>query len=248
MYTCVIIDDEEHAIQTLTGYLSRMPEFHIVKCFTDPVLAMIFLKDSDRIDLLFMDIDMPNISGLELAREVGKKADKLIFTTAHTQYAFDAFEINASDYLLKPIGHAKFISTIKKAFPNPTQEAKPELGFQNGSDNYFFIKSREDNLKMLKIKYDEVVAIESKLNYINIHTLQKSIFTYMSLTEISKTLSEKLNFVQFQRSFILNLDFIESIEGNSIYMETGLKINVGDYYKNDFNNFIKEHLIRAKRR
>lgn len=248
MYTCVIIDDEEHAIETLTGYLKRMPEFRIVKCFSDPYLAMVFLKDSDKIDLVFIDVDMPNISGLELAKEIRKKTDKLIFTTAHTQYAFDAFEVDATDYLLKPIGLAKFTSKINKAFPLPTGIAKIETVAQNLPNNYFFVKSREDNLKMIKIKYHDVVAIESKLNYINIHTLHRSIFTYMSLSEISKIILEKKNFVQFQRSFIVNLDFIEAIEGNCINMETGIKISVGDYYKRDFNAFINEHLIRAKRK
>lgn len=246
MPKCIIIDDEPHAMETLKGYVKLLPELEVVAVFHDPLEAMRFFAESEKLDLVLLDVDMPKISGIELAKQVRAKTDKLVFVTAHTKYAFEAFGVDANAYLLKPISLAIFISTIQKLF------SLSGIGEQSASDSiendFFFVKSREDSLKLIKIRYGEIVAIESNLNYINIHTEKKSILTYMSLTEISKRLANRTNFLQFQRSFILNQNFIDNIEGNSIKMTTGQKITVGEYYKKEFNKFVTQYLVKVKRR
>ncbi len=248
MLECIIIDDEQHAIDNLKRYIEILPELKVIAVFDDPVDAMRAFFDLEKVDLVFMDIDMPKISGIELARQLRAKTDKLVFTTAHTKYGFDAFGVNANDYLLKPFSLAKFITTIHKLFPGAPLEHSEINPPASNAEQFLFIKSREDSLKLIKVRFDEIVAVESSLNYINIHTEKKSMLTYMSLTEISKRLLGRGNFVQFQRSFIINQNFIENIEGNSIKMTTGLKMSVGEYYKKDFNKFISQYLIKAKRR
>ncbi|MEO6851466.1 MAG: LytTR family DNA-binding domain-containing protein, partial [Mucilaginibacter sp.] len=115
-------------------------------------------------------------------------------------------------------------------------------------DDYFFVKNKDDNLKIVKIRYDEVIAVESKQNYVLIHTLKKKVLTYMSLTEISKIFRQFPNFEQFQRSYIIGKDHIDSIDGNTIKMVNGLQITIGEYYKKDFTIFMSEKLIKARRK
>lgn len=247
MQKCIIVDDEMHAIETLKDYIQLMPELELVGTYSDPIIAMRTIGNQGKVDLILMDIDMPRISGLELAKQIRAMTNKLVFTTAHTKYGFEAFGVNANDYLLKPISLAVFMATIDKLFPGMPKAEEQDNSIK-GSDDFFFIKSREDNLKLIRIVYSDVVAIESSLNYINIHTKKKSMLTYMSLSEIARNLLGRGNFVQFQRSFIINKDYIDDIDGNSIKMVTGLKMTVGEYYKKDFNKFVSQHLIRPKRR
>lgn len=244
MYKCIIIDDEPHAIEGLKKYISHTEELTLVNSYTNPVIAMQEIMSSDIVDLILLDVDMPEISGIELAKAVRQKTSKLVFTTAHTKYGFEAFQVKADGYLLKPYTLAKFLSTIQALFQVENHSAKK----LDETETFFFIKSKEDNPKLLKILYDEIVAIESKLNYILIHTMHKSILTYMSLTEISNKLTEEKGFNQFHRSFILNTQHIESIEGNTIVMNNGKKMTVGDYYRKGFNEFINKKLVKAKRR
>jgi len=145
---------------------------------------------------------------------------------------------------LKPYTLAKFAGTIGRLFQQDMDSRiEPNLG-----DNFFFVKNKDENLRLVKVKFDDVVAVESKQNYVLIHTLNKKILTYMSLTEISKTLRQLKNFVQFQRSFIIGKSHIESIDGNTIRMVNGLQITVGDYYKKEFQIFLTEKLIKAGRK
>lgn len=244
MYKCVIIDDEPHAIEGLTKYIDSVPELVLIKSYTDPLLA---LKDFDQIgpvDILFLDIDMPKINGIELSKEIKNKTQKLIFTTAHTKYAYEAFEVNADAFLLKPYSLGKFIITINKLFPEKKLDEKTDENIAVKKD-FFFVKSREDDLKILKIRYADIVAVESKQNYIMIYTITKKVLTYMSLTEIAKILNTMPGFMQLHRSFIISQDQIETIDGNLVKMINGIRISVGDHYRKEFNAFVADKLIKT---
>ena len=241
---CIIIDDESHAIEGLKKYIDSIPHLALVKCYTNPMEALNDLAHADMVDLILLDIDMPLISGIELSRHIRQKTRKLIFTTAHTKFGYEAFEAEADAYLLKPYTLSKFAATIAKLFPS-NFDPKPE---PSAGDDFFFVKNKNENLKIVKISYSEVVAVESQQNYVLIHTLTKKVLTYMSLTEIAKILSQFQNFVQFQRSFILCKNHIESIDGNTIRMINGLQITVGEYYRKDFIVFLADKLIKAERK
>jgi len=244
MYKCIIVDDEPHAIEGLKKYIDHIPELEIVKTFTDPVKALREIPAGDDVDLILLDVDMPGITGIELAKELRQKTDKLIFTTAHSKYGYEAFEVDADAFLLKPYQLSKFISTINKLFPKDENE----LEGLTDKDDFIFIKTKDETHKLIKVYFRDIIAVESKMNYVQVHTASRSILTYMTLSEISKKLLAFAGFMQFQRSFVISQDHIDYIEGNSIVMHNGIKISVGDYYRKYFNEFVDSKLLKARRR
>lgn len=239
MYKCIIIDDEPHAIAGLKGYISQTPTLCLLASYTDPLVALNEIQLLEGIDIIFVDVDMPKINGLELAKEIRYKTKKLIFTTAHTKYAFEAFQVKADAYLLKPYSLGKFIITINDLFPHTAQMPDPLV-----KNDFFFVKSKDDEQKILKVKYSDVIAVESKLNYIMIYTSKKNILTYMQLAEIAKILTPMSNFMQLHRSYVINNDHIEMIDGNLIKMVNQLKFTVGESYRAGFHEFLSKSLIK----
>jgi DNA-binding LytR/AlgR family response regulator len=239
MYRCIIIDDEPHAIEGLKRYISSIPELLLIESYTDSLEALKSIKVSDSVDLIFLDIDMPKINGIELSKEIRNKTDKLIFTTAHSKYAYEAFEVDADAFLLKPYSLGKFAITINKLFP------QKNIQDNIAKDDFFFVKSKEENLKIVKIKYEDIIAVESKQNYVMIHAMDKKVLTYMSLTEIAKLLKNIPGFVQLHRSFIVKQDKIEAVDGNLVKMTNGIQVTVGEIFRKDFNSFIAGKLIKA---
>ncbi|MCZ4224001.1 LytR/AlgR family response regulator transcription factor [Pedobacter rhodius] len=242
MHTCIIIDDEQYAIDALKGYIQNFPGLIVRDCFTDPVEALIKIKSSEPVSLILLDIDMPKLNGLELSREVRKKTDKLVFTTAHTKYGYEAFKVQADDYLLKPYTLAEFVVSMNNLFPEPNVERK-----SLEKEDSFLVKSKEENLKLIKINFSDVVAVESKSNYIMIHTVKRKVLTYMSLSEFSKKITGQSGFLQFQRSFLIAEKYIDSITGNSIKMTTGLEVTVGEHYRKTFSSFISERILKSSK-
>ena len=244
MHRCIIVDDEPYAIEGLKRYISSIAELTIMNCYTDPLQALVEISAGDQVDLVLLDIDMPNINGIELAKEIRNKTNKLVFTTAHTKYGYDAFEVNADAFLLKPYSQGKFLITYNKLFPKLiTKETT-----LTEKDDFIFIKSKDDHQKLLKVKYEDIIAVESNNNYVMIYTLHKNIITYMSLSEISKKLLTMPAFLQYQRSFIIAKAYIEFVDGNTIQLVNGVKMTVGDYYRKDFNNFLNNNMIKARRK
>ena len=234
-YDCIIIDDDVYAINGLKKFIDLMPNVTVRKSFTDPLVALLELEGSEPIDLLFMDIDMPHITGLELSKTLRQKTKKLIFTTAYTQYGYEAFEVNADAYLLKPYGFNKFASTIAKLFPGRLQSG----------NEYFFVKDKEQQQRLVRFNYQDVIAVESKQNYVMIYTARQNVLTYMSLTEISGILSELPVFVKYHRSFIINSEQISSIAGNTLKMTNGLQVTVGESYRKEFFEFLEGKVLKA---
>lgn len=248
MHRFVIIDDEAHAIEGLKSYMEHLPSFSLIATYTDPVVALKELSSGDNVELIFMDVDMPHISGIELATIIREKTNKLILTTAHTKYGYEAFEIKADGYLLKPYSLAKFLNAMQRIFPDNVKKTESVASAQL-KENFFFVKSKEDSLKLVKIRFEDVIAAESKLNYVQLRLESgRNVTTYMSLSEIAKWLKEDRGFIQFQRSFILNREKIDAVDGNTIIMDNGQKVTVGDYYRKDFNDFITRFLIKPRRR
>lgn len=242
MYKCIIIDDEPHAIEGLKCYISQIPSLCLLTSYIDPIDALNEIRSLDGIDVIFIDVDMPKMNGLELAKEIRSKTKKLIFTTAHTRYAFEAFELRADAYLLKPYSLGKLNITMNNLF-----SVDNKVTDQRFINDFFFVKSKDDNLKILKVKYSDVIAVESKLNYIMIYTSGKNIMTYMTLTEVSKIFSVRANFMQLHRSYLINRDHIEMIDGNLVKMVNELRIAVGDGYRKVFQDFVSTALIKMKK-
>ena len=237
-YRCIIIDDDAYAVEGLKEYIGMIPFLTLSYFFTDPVKALMELSEGVKFDLILMDIDMPYMNGIELSRELRVKTDKLVFTTAHTKYGYDAFEVSADAYLLKPYSFGKFAATIARLFPLK----------HVGEEDHFFVKNKYDSHKLVRVNFKDVIALESKQNYVMIYTEQKNVLTYMSLTEAADILQRFPAFVKFHRSFILNSEHIESILGNSLKLSNGLEITVGDNYKKEFTVFLEGKILKAGRR
>lgn len=239
--SCVIVDDDQDAVAGLVTYLETFPQIIVENTFIDPVAAMAYLLNN-KVDLLLLDVDMPKINGIELTAAVRAQVGKLIFTTGHTKYAFDAFEHQADAYLLKPFSLAKFVATLHRLYP-PTKEVEKTTTENIVDEDFIFVKAKQDS-KLVKVKLKELVVIESKNNYVELQALDRQVVTYMTLSELAKKLNGQPDFIQVQRSFIINKHYIEYIDGNTLVMASGAKITVGEMYRPNFQSFLDERIIK----
>jgi DNA-binding LytR/AlgR family response regulator len=245
MLKCIIVDDEQFSIDALSKYITMMPGMEISGVFTDPVQALVSVNSPGQADALFMDIDMPGISGLELAKALRDKTEKLIFTTAHSKYAFEAYEVEGDAFLLKPYTFAKFSTTLNRLFAGK----KSDRNAANHTDDYFLIKSKEDGLAIIKVSFDEVVAFESAQNYIKIHLVNnKVLIAYLTLKDIILLLKQRPGFMQLHRAFIIATSQISQIKGPTILMSNNLSFTVGDTYKPQLSEYLGERLMVTSRK
>lgn len=240
---CIIIDDEQHAIDGLKSYMDTLPNLELVESYTDSLLALKEISLGENVDLIFMDVDMPRVSGIELSKAIRHKTSKLIFTTAHSEYAFEAFEINANAFLLKPYTLARFVETINRFFtPQP-----PAVAPVKEEEDYFFVRNKNEGNNLIKIRHADIVAVESLQNYIRIYTQTESIVTYMTISEIKLILTDLPNFIQAHRSFIISKNHIEKVDGNTLKMSNTLTINIGNSFKDSVQSYIADRTIKTNR-
>jgi len=243
-YQCIIIDDEPDAVEILTDYIQQMPNLELKQSFIDPLEAMANISQEEKVDFIFMDIDMPRISGIDLSKNIRDKTDKLIFTTAHTKYAFEAFELEADAYLLKPFTFAKFALTINKLIKN-TSAISTAHSSEKTKD--FYVKTTEERNRFLKIRFEDVIAVESVKNYIKIYTVNEEIITYLTLKEVKGRLDETNDFIQIHRSFIISKNHIEKVEGSLVKLPKNMLIPVGTFYKDAFYDYLNRNTIKTGR-
>lgn len=223
--TCIIIDDEPIAIRIIKEHLSAFESLQCLDGFSNPVKAIEFLS-GHKVDLVFLDINMPGISGIDLLKTLHYKPS-VIFTTAYREYAVDAFELDALDYLVKPISFERFARSINK-FLNltpPTFESNDPVE----DTNYIILKADK---KKYKIAFNDIVFIESMDNYIQVHTHSKGkLVCYETLSSIAQQLSNK-NFLRIHRSFLINTQHIDAFTAS--YIEIGgKKLTIGRNYKEE---------------
>ena len=216
MINCIIIDDEPLARKGLKEYIADTDFLHLVGEFDNALKATEQLSRGEA-QLLFLDIQMPKISGLDFFKTL-QHAPPVIFTTAFPQFALDGFELNALDYLVKPISFDRFLKAALRAkeyYEIRQANAKETIGSILAPD-YFFIKA--DN-KLVKICYKEILFIEALQNYVVIHTQDKKFITYLTFKSVEEYLSPT-HFIKVHKSYIIAASKIESIEGNIIRMGT----------------------------
>jgi len=242
-YLCIIIDDEPDAVEILTDYVQQMPELEVKHSYIDPIEAMADIAQGDMVDFVFMDIDMPRISGIDLSRAIREKTEKLIFTTAHTKYAFDAFQVEADAYLLKPFTFAKFALTIHKLINSGIKHANSRANLTKD----FYIKTTEERNRFIRVDIGDIIAVESVKNYIKIYTVTEEIITYLTLKEVKEKLNETASFIQIHRSFVISTDHIEKVEGSLIKLSNDMLIPIGTFYRDAFFEYITKHTIKTGR-
>ncbi len=210
MLTCIAIDDEPLALELLKKHIAKIYFLDLKGVFTDPFEAKKVLEETN-IDVLFLDIQMPDINGIEFSKMLNKKNTAVIFTTAFSEYAVDGFNVDAIDYLLKPIEYDRFLKSVYKA-----KEYIDYITNQEVQDGYIFVKS---DYQMAKINLKEILYIEGLDDYIKIYLPQKSILTLMTLKTIALKLPSK-EFLRIHRSYIVPISKIENISKS--------KVKIGD--------------------
>lgn len=243
MRTCYIIDDESHAISNLQDYIEKTPGLGLMGYNQNPLEALAGFQENDTYpDITFLDIDMPQISGIELSPMLKGKTT-VVFTTAFPNFAIDAFDLDVSDFLLKPFSYERFLKCINKI--KPAQQRKPAPPPEQ-SEGYFYIQT-EGKGKMIKLFYKDLLYIESQKNYLSIITVDKKLLTYLTLSEIEEKLSTQ-TFLRIHKSYIINSEKISHVEGNEIFLtDVKQSFPIGASYKDTFFNYMKEKLIKTKR-
>lgn len=222
----IIIDDEPLAVSLLEKYVSETSNFELLSTFLNPIEAIEFIQNND-VDLVFLDIQMPELSGINFMKIVGDKV-KYILTTAYSEFAMDGYEHNVIDYLLKPITISRFQKGIEKA-------KERFATIQESEKNYFFIKSSGQQHKIL---FDDILYIESIKDYVNIKTKSQEFIVLDTLKSMEEKLPDTV-FCRVHKSYILNLNHIKSVDSRSVLLISDTEIPVGESFKVNFLKKLK---------
>lgn len=239
MITCIIVDDEQHAIDILVHYIKQTPHLDLVASFTNPVEALQLLSGR-KIDLVFLDIQMPELSGIDFIKAI-HGGSKVILTTAYSEFALEGYELYVVDYLLKPIRLPRFLSAVQKAVQQINAENESRQAMADG--DYIFVKT-ESKGKLLKINLADIDYIESMKNYMVIHCSGQKTLVYTSLKELEERLPKK-HFIRVHKSFIIPVSRITGIEGNMVRLKNvTAEILIGENYKAELMEIIRGKMIQ----
>ena len=235
---CIVIDDQQYAVDAMVRYINDMPNMVVSKTFTKPLLALDSISTTDDVDFIFLDIEMPGISGLELAKILREKTRFLVFTTSHDRHALSAFQLQASQYLLKPISFSKFALTINALLQNAANGLVPH---HKKKTQFHFVKAEFKNTYHY-IDPVEILYIQAAKNYVVITTNQEQFITHVGLSNIENSLP-KTDFIRISKSYIIAKSAIKKIEGNMVRLRNTESLQIGRTYKPSFVNFMKENMI-----
>lgn len=207
MIKVVIVDDEPLASEGLASYVREIDSLQLVETFENPIELMSVLENHS-IDLIFLDIQMPKMSGLDFIK-ITKKLPHIVITTAYPNYAVEGFNLNVIDYLVKPITFERFVQAVNKVRDLVGRSQKDEKA---DSENHFFVRS---DGKYEKIYFDDILYIEGLQNYVTIHTLSSKFTTLLTLKQLAINLNED-RFIRVHKSFIVALDKIQTLESHEL--------------------------------
>ncbi|OJW17249.1 LytTR family DNA-binding domain-containing protein [Mucilaginibacter sp. 44-25] len=232
MIKCLVVDDEPLALNILEDYISKVPFLQLIKATTNPIEALTIVQEGG-IDLVFLDVQMPELTGIQFLKIANGKA-KVILTTAYPQYALEGYELDVVDYLLKPIAFERFYKSVQKAqgIIQPAAKAQPVAEPQQQDDfmsDFIFVKTEH---KIQKVYLHDILFIEGLKDYISIFTPTERIITLQNMKKMEDALPEK-HFIRVHKSYIVSINKIDSIERSRIFIGDKI-IPVGDTYREDF--------------
>ncbi len=237
MIKCIAIDDEPLALKQIVSYVEKTPYLELIAHFENAVPAITFLHEHE-VDLMFVDINMPDISGMDFVKSL-KDPPKVIFTTAHSKYAVEGFRVDALDYLLKPISYSDFLEAANKAKAWFDMQAIKPSDIKSDKES-LFIKA---GYKIIRINLSDIKYIEGKGEYVQIHLLnQKPQMTLMSMKKLEETLPPDL-FMRVHRSYIVNLKRVSEVERNRIIFDSNIYIPVSEQYKESFQVYLDQNFL-----
>jgi two-component system, LytTR family, response regulator len=234
---CVITDDEPVALEILADYIAMVPGLELVANCRNAMETWSALR-LHRVDILFMDIKMPGINGLDFVRSL-RNRPAIIFTTAFPQYAIEGFDLDVLDYLLKPISIDRFLKAVYKAFDK--SGIQKAVGYEKTepiSNSFLFIKSDKG---LIKIEFCDILFIEALENYVSIHTRDKTLLTLSTMKAIEESLPPMI-FLRVHRSYIINLKNVDSLQGNNIKIGTQNLI-VGRSFRKTVSEIFKKYQL-----
>ena len=234
---CLSIDDEPFALEQISSYIDQTPFLEKVALCHSAFEAMEYIEN-DVVELIFVDINMPDINGLDFVKSLKFKL-QIIFTTAYSEYAIEGFQVDAIDYILKPISYAVFLKSANKAKIWFELNQKQVETVQTTNDS-LFVKSE---YKLIRILLSEIKYIESANEYINIHLTNNEIITTLIRLKTMEEQLSKDRFMRVHRSFIVNLDQVKVIERNRIIFDKKVFIPIGDQYKESFQAFVDKTFL-----
>ncbi len=234
---CLAIDDEPLALKQIGGYIKKTPFLELVSLCNNAFDAMAILKDGE-IDLMFVDINMPDLSGLDFVKALSEKPF-IIFTTAYSEYALEGFKVDATDYLLKPVGYKDFLKASNKVKAQFDLKRSKSVEVKSSQD-HLFVKS---GYKLVRIELSDIKYIESMHEYVRIFLINdKPVMTLASMKSIEEQLPPE-KFLRVHRSFIVNTARIKVIERNRIVFDSNVYIPVSDQYKAKFQEFLNKNFL-----
>jgi two-component system LytT family response regulator len=237
---CMAIDDEPLALKQLAAYIQKLPFLELVAPCSSAFEAIEVLEKQE-VDLMFVDINMPDLNGLEFVKSLAQKP-LLIFATAYSEYALEGFKVDALDYLLKPFSFAEFSKAATKARTQFELKNKAQQPPENveSNDEFLFIKSE---YKIIRINLNNILYIEGMKEYVRIHLIgKKPIMTLLSMKALEEKLPAK-KFMRIHRSYIVNLERVGTVERFRIVFDDKTRIPVSEHYKGKFQNFLDKNFM-----
>ncbi|MEM9928914.1 MAG: LytTR family DNA-binding domain-containing protein [Bacteroidota bacterium] len=237
---CLIVEDEPLARKLLTQHVEKAPGLELMAALSSPLDAISFLQENEP-DVLFLDVQMPEITGIDLLK-ILKKKPIVVLTTAYSEYAIEGYELDVTDYLLKPITFERFLKCVEKlqqlASPTPATDAPPTPA-TTSNDHFFFVK---DGTKSVRVDFDDVRYIEGLKDYVRIHTANKKITTLQSLKKLTGLLPAE-KFMRIHHSYIVAIAWIEEVHRDEVLIE-GRMIPISQTYRQEFKRVVDERLLK----
>lgn len=224
---CLVVDDEPISRDIIEGYCEHLPYLKVIGSFSNALKAKVILQ-TQQVDILFLDINMPVIDGISFLKTL-KDPPHVIFTTAYKEYALDAFDLSATDYLLKPFSLERFMMAVDKVVEKTQDDSSIQVKEKTDIETYCFIKT---DGKIYKVLFDEILYAEANGNRTKIVTTQHTLMPTMTFTSVEDMLPPNM-FIRVHRSFIINKSAISHIDGNRIYIHH-TEIPIGSNYKEAF--------------
>jgi DNA-binding LytR/AlgR family response regulator len=239
MIRCLAVDDEAYAVKIIADYINKVPFLTLVGTTTSAIEALGMVQQGG-IDLVFLDIQMPDLTGIQFLKLCGSKC-KVILTTAYPEYALEGYEHDVIDYLLKPVAFDRFFKAAQKA-QNQLQPPESKLPISATPDpapsqDYMFIKGDSKN-KFLKVGYDDILYVEGLKNYVSVFMPDQRLVTYQTLRDLEAQLPQP-PFYRVHKSYIISIDKIRMVDGHTIYIQDQA-IPIGETYREGFYKMIRE--------
>ena len=236
---CVIVDDERHAVKLVKKLIINHPHLEVLKTYTDPLKALADIRKQAFADILFLDIEMPGIDGLQLAQLIRDKFQYLIFITSHAHFAVQSFTVRANQFLCKPITNVDFLAAISRLDSNSSSSSSTSLPVNIDTDDALYIQ-QEYKGRVMRIENSEIryITPQKGKNYVTLKLKEEEHIFQSSLAYLDAQYAKDQRFMRINRSFIINLTKVIIIEGNLVKLDNGEVVSIGTEYREKLMNYL----------